>query len=91
MNEISDIRPSPIVGQWYAGDAARLAEQVDGYMEAAELPSLDGEVVAVVAPHAGHIYSGPVAGYAFGTLRGLTPEVVSVISPMHQPYFESMK
>ena len=90
MNEISDIRPSPIVGQWYAGDAARLAEQVDGYMQSAEIPSLDGEVVAVVAPHAGHIYSGPVAGYAFAALRGLTPDVVAVISPMHQPYFESL-
>jgi hypothetical protein len=46
--------------------------------------------VAVVAPHAGHIYSGPVAGYAFAALRGLTPELVAVISPMHQPYFESL-
>jgi AmmeMemoRadiSam system protein B len=90
MNEISDVRPSPIAGQWYARNAAQLSDQVDGYMNAAELPDLEGDVVAVIAPHAGHVYSGPVAGYAFATLRELSPQVVAVISPMHHPYFEPL-
>jgi AmmeMemoRadiSam system protein B len=38
-----------------------------------------------MAPHAGHRYSGSVAGYAFAALRGLRPDVVAVISPMHYP------
>ena len=67
MNKIREVRPSPIAGQWYSGDASQLADQVDGYMDAARLPDLEGEVVAVVAPHAGHIYSGPVAGHAFAS------------------------
>ena len=90
MKETSDIRPSPIAGQWYLADSRRLAAQVDKYMDETHLPELSGEVVGVMAPHAGHAYSGPVAGYAFATLRGLTPDVVAVISPMHHPYFESM-
>jgi len=43
-----------------------------------------------MAPHAGHRYSGPVAGYAFAALRGLQPEVVAVVSPMHQPYSQPL-
>jgi AmmeMemoRadiSam system protein B len=82
MNTTLDIRPSPIAGQWYSGDARRLAASVDRYLAEATLPALAGEVVAVMAPHAGHIYSGPVAGYAFA-LRGLPAELVAVISPMH--------
>jgi AmmeMemoRadiSam system protein B len=39
-----------------------------------------------MAPHAGHVYSGPVAGYAFAAVRGFQPEVVAVVSPMHFPY-----
>jgi AmmeMemoRadiSam system protein B len=39
--------------------------------------------MGVIAPHAGHRYSGPVAGYAFSTLRSLSPELVAVISPFH--------
>lgn len=78
-----DQRPSTIAGQWYPADPRRLAESVDGYIDAAQLPSIEGEVVAVVAPHAGYRYSGPVAGYSFAALRGLKPDLVAVISPMH--------
>jgi len=81
-----DARPSPIAGQWYPGDPKRLAGSVDKYIKSAQLPELPGEVIAIMAPHAGHIYSGPVAGYAFAALRGLSPELVAVISPMHHPY-----
>jgi AmmeMemoRadiSam system protein B len=86
MDKSMDIRPSPIAGQWYPSNSNRLAVNVDGYIDAAELPELDGEVVAVIAPHAGHIYSGPVAGYAFAALRGLNPDLVAVVSPMHYAY-----
>ena len=85
---MTNLRPSPIAGQWYEGNPKALARKVDEYLTAAQLPALDGEVVAVIAPHAGHLYSGAVAGYAFAALRGLSPELVAVISPMHQPYYE---
>ena len=88
MNAQLDVRPSPIAGQWYPGDPKRLAASVDRYIQDAKLPQLNGEVIAIVTPHAGHIYSGPVAGYAFAALRGLKPELVAVISPMHDYYNE---
>ncbi len=78
-----DLRPSPIAGRWYEGDPKDLARSVDGYLDSAQLPDLHGDVVGVIAPHAGHIYSGPVAGYAFAALRGLSPKLVAVISPFH--------
>jgi len=81
-----DFRPSPIAGQWYPGDARKLASSIDAYIHEARLPEIKGQVIAVMAPHAGHMYSGPVAGYAFGALRGLQPDWVAVISPMHHPY-----
>lgn len=80
-----DIRPSPIAGRWYPGESRRLAESVDRYVDAAHVPEIDGEVVGIIVPHAGHTYSGPVAGYAFKAIRELHPELVAVISPMHQP------
>ncbi len=87
---MNDVRPSPIAGTWYEGDPAILAQTVDRYLDDAQLPELDGEVIAVVAPHAGYIYSGPVAGYAFAALRGRTPDLVVVIAPMHQAFFEPL-
>ena len=78
-----DVRPSPIAGTWYEGNAKNLTRVVDDYLNNARLPELDGEVVAVIAPHAGHRYSGAVAGYAFAVVKNLKPDLVVVISPFH--------
>jgi len=80
-----DVRPSPIAGTWYPADPKRLASSVDAYIAGAKLPALEGQLVAVVSPHAGHRYSGAVAGHAFAAIQGLKPELVAVISPMHYP------
>jgi len=85
-----DVRPSPIAGRWYEGNAKALARSVDDFLANAKLPGLDGEVVGVIAPHAGHVYSGAVAGYAFSALRDRQPDLVAVIAPMHHPYYEPL-
>lgn len=90
MNAKFDVRPSPIAGQWYPSDPKRLSTQVDRYVHDATLPELKGEVVAIITPHAGHMYSGPVAGYAFAALQGYKPDIVAVVSPMHYPYNEPL-
>jgi MEMO1 family protein len=90
MSAKFDVRPSPIAGQWYPSDPQRLSTTVDRYISEAKLPELNGEVVAIITPHAGHMYSGPVAGYAFATLQGYKPDLVAVVSPMHHPYDEPL-
>jgi hypothetical protein len=90
MAQKLDLRPSPIAGQWYPGDPKRLADSVDAYISAARLPALPGDLVGVMTPHAGHRYSGPVAGYAFAAMRGLQPDLVAVVSPMHYPAYEPL-
>jgi hypothetical protein len=79
-----DVRPSPIAGTWYEGEPKALAREIDGYLDAAHLPSLPGQVLGVIAPHAGYYYSGPVAGYSFAAVRGASPELVAVLAPYHQ-------
>ena len=86
MQTVSDIRPSAIAGSWYEGQPKRLAESVDSYIKRAKIEAVSGKIIGLVAPHAGHRYSGPVAGHAFAAARGLTPSLVAVISPMHHPY-----
>jgi hypothetical protein len=92
-----EVRPSPLAGRWYEADPEVLARKVDAYLDAAQLPDLEGELIGAIAPHAGHTYSGPVAGYAFAALRALRarsrqgePELVALIGPMHHPYAEPL-
>jgi hypothetical protein len=80
---ISDVRPSPIAGTWYPGDARRLAQSIADYLAAASLPELPGQVLGIITPHAGHRYSGHTAGHAFKAVQGADWERVVVLSPFH--------
>lgn len=86
MNGIAEVRPSPIAGTWYTGDLDRLRQQIDHFLASAQLPELQGQVTAIIAPHAGHRYSGRTAGHAFASVMGQDRDLVAIISPMHSPY-----
>jgi len=90
MQTALNLRPSPIAGTWYEGRPDTLKRNIDAYLDNAELPYLSGAVIAVIAPHAGHRYSGTIAGYSFAALRNRRPDLVAVISPMHHPYVEPL-
>ena len=81
-----DSRPSPIAGRWYPGAADDLAATVDAFIHRADVPALEGDLIGVLAPHAGHRYSGPVAGAAFKPVAALEVDVVALVGPSHYPY-----
>lgn len=83
MNAVPEVRPSPIAGTWYSADPGQLRRQIEGYLQAARLPALSGQVLALIAPHAGHRYSGSTAGHAFAAVAGQSRDLVVVVSPMH--------
>lgn len=86
MATVSKIRPSPIAGHWYSDNPQRLSQQIDDFLNKAQLPVLTGEVLAVVAPHAGPRYSGRTAAHAFRALQGRQVDLVVIVSPLHQYY-----
>jgi len=87
MPSISNVRPSPIAGSWYDRDPDRLRESIESYLNNAVIPEIQGDVVGLVAPHAGHIYSGATAGYAFKTVMSKSFDLVAVLSPYHDFHF----
>lgn len=72
------IRPAAVAGRFYTGDADDLAREVDGYL--AGVPA-GPQPPGIIVPHAGHVYSGPVAGHAYARLRS-TGRVV-LAGPAH--------
>jgi len=85
-----DVRPSPIAGTWYSGNPAALTREIEAYLAAVRPVEPPGKVIGIIVPHAGHRYSGPVAAHAFVLLRGLTPDLVVVVSPYHQMAFDPL-
>ena len=87
------VRRAAVAGSWYPGTASAVAAEVDSYLEAARAAPPPGRLVALVSPHAGLRYSGPVAAYGYGLLRdvgggpGLT---VVLVGPSHRAAFEGV-
>jgi AmmeMemoRadiSam system protein B len=82
---MSDVRKAAVAGTWYPGSAAALAAAVDGHLAGADRAgaNLSGDLVALIAPHAGLMYSGPVAAHAYRLLRDRTFDVAVLVGPSH--------
>ncbi|MGE0357502.1 MAG: AmmeMemoRadiSam system protein B [Burkholderiales bacterium] len=81
------IRPAAVAGAFYPGDAERLAAEVGERLRAAPAPR-PGERApkAIIAPHAGYIYSGPVAASAYARVAPLRGRISRVVlaGPAHR-------
>ncbi len=83
-------RPPAIAGSWYADDPEALAAEMDGYFKQVKRDGLSGYPIALVAPHAGHRFSGPTAAHAYDTIRGRTYGRVFIIGPAHKANFRGV-
>ncbi|HPC47969.1 MAG TPA: AmmeMemoRadiSam system protein B [Deltaproteobacteria bacterium] len=81
------VRRPAIAGSWYPGDPETLIRDIDRYLSAVKDTAPVPRPLALIAPHAGYMYSGPVAAYAYRTVEGLSYETVVVISPSHRASF----
>jgi MEMO1 family protein len=81
------VRRAARAGTWYPRDPAELAAELDRYCHEATT-RLDGPIHAIVAPHAGLVYSGPVAAHAYAALAGRTYDVIVLVGPSHFVGFE---
>jgi len=80
------IRQPAVAGSFYPADPKELGSMLDGFLSKAAPPPAQN-VVALVAPHAGYPYSGPVAAYAYALLKGRKFDRVVVIAPSHYEAF----
>jgi len=84
------IRRTAVAGSWYPRDPARLAAEVDGYLAVAAPESPAGRLVGLISPHAGLVYSGPVAAHGYALLRGRRDLTVVLVGPSHQVTFKGL-
>jgi AmmeMemoRadiSam system protein B len=85
---IATVRRAAVAGSWYPGTAGALADEVDRYLDAAGDVTVPGRLVALISPHAGLRYSGPVAAFGYGLLRGRSPLTVVLVGPSHRAAFD---
>jgi len=85
---VEKIRESVIAGTWYPGQPDSLKREIQKYLAQAGNYSIQGELIGLVAPHAGYTYSGAVAAHAYRLLEGQGFERVLILAPSHRAYFK---
>jgi AmmeMemoRadiSam system protein B len=86
------LRRAAVAGSWYPASAPALEAAVDAYLARVgpQGVDVDGDVVALVAPHAGLMYSGPVAAHAYNLLTSRQCEVAILVGPSHFVGFDGV-
>lgn len=88
---MSGIRAAAVAGSFYAGQADTLEREVRDFLAAADLRAAESirpkeRPKAAIVPHAGYVYSGPVAASAYDSLKDLAGEIgrVVLLGPAHR-------
>ncbi len=80
---MSRLRPPAVAGLFYPQNAAELRGVVEGLLAEAERRPSSAGCRAVIAPHAGYVYSGPIAACAFAALSDGAVDRVVILGPSH--------
>ena len=83
------LRPAAVAGTWYPGTPGALGREVDDYVAAAP-DGPRGTIAAIVAPHAGIMFSGPVGACAYKAAARYDYDVAVLVGPSHFVSFDGV-
>lgn len=86
----AETKEADLAGSWYPGSPSALSEMLSGFLEKAEVREFDGEIIGLISPHAGYVYSGPVAAYGFKLIRNKDIKTVIIVGFNHRLYHEGI-
>lgn len=89
------LRRAAVAGSWYPSAPAQLKSAVEEHLRLADdavgaADGRDGELVALVSPHAGLVYSGPVAAHGYRLLRHRPLDLIVLVGPSHYVPFQGV-
>lgn len=91
VNSLAVTRPPAVAGGFYPADPGELQGMIDDELaKVTSLPEVDGQIIAIIVPHAGLVYSGPVAAYSYKLLEGSGIDKVILCGPSHRYGFQGV-
>jgi len=87
---MNNIRPAAVAGMFYPADASELKREIESYLAQVKL-NIDPPK-AIIAPHAGYMYSGPVAASAYASIAPIADKITTVVllGPAHRIPFSGL-
>jgi AmmeMemoRadiSam system protein B len=84
------IRFPAVAGQFYPGEEEELSQIIDEFLKNAKVPEIKGEIFGILVPHAGYVFSGPVAAHCYKAIQGKNFETIILIGDSHYEYFDGV-
>ncbi len=78
-----NIKSPNVSGQFYDADPQKLSNALKTYLSSADVIPIEEDVQIIIAPHAGYVYSGPVAGYSFKAVSQKKFKTIIILAPSH--------
>jgi AmmeMemoRadiSam system protein B/AmmeMemoRadiSam system protein A len=85
---MKEIREPAVAGAFYPDKPEVLSRDIKKYLENSKKEKIGGDIVALISPHAGYMYSGQVAASAYKLVEGRAFDSVVVIAPSHRALFK---
>ncbi len=85
-----EVKRADLAGSWYPGSKGELAYLLEGYLEDAKPEKVNGNIFAIISPHAGYRFSGPVAAYGFKAAQNTNVRTVILIGFTHRINFNGI-
>jgi AmmeMemoRadiSam system protein B len=84
------IRFPAVAGQFYPGEEGELNQIIDEFLKNAKVSKIEGEIFGILVPHAGYVFSGPVAAHCYKAIEGKKFDTVVLIGDSHYEYFDGV-
>ena len=84
------IKKADLAGSWYPSSKKTLSSILDSYLNVAEVKHRGDRIKAIIVPHAGFAYSGPVAAYAYKAVQDKEYSTVLVLGFCHRKSFDGI-
>jgi len=84
------VRRAAVAGMFYDSNPGRLRDEINKYLHKATPEGVEGEVIALISPHAGYVYSGQAAAFGFKLLDKSKIKRAVVLAPTHRVGFRGV-
>jgi len=85
-----EVRRAEWAGRLYPSSPGQLSAMLKDYLDKAEIDEVPSNIVALIAPHAGYIYSGHVAAYAFKAIKDMDLDTIVVVAFNHRKRYDAI-
>ncbi len=87
---LAETRQPAVAGAFYSANADELTRTVTQHLQQVDVPEIDGQIIALIVPHAGLVYSGAIAAHSYKLLENSGINKVILCGPSHRYRFEGI-